>query len=257
MNKQLICQGPIYQIRAFRTGKCRVQGKYSYYRIGHETDHAFNIYLTLIEGDNIRALVDTGMESVDLMNQNAGFLMTELITQEAGEDTVSILNRAGISPFEIDYVFLTHCHYDHCSNLPLFTKAVTVIPATAWKMWHEQPETARYLHSGFYEYLHDLNAQSRLRLEDDGIVVPGIGVERVGGHTPCSQFVYVNTRRGVAALTGDTVQMYRNVSDNEIIGIFDHEKECWKALETARQADVLIPGHDPRLFEIYPGGLIS
>jgi glyoxylase-like metal-dependent hydrolase (beta-lactamase superfamily II) len=258
MDKTEVAAGPAYHIRAFCTGRCRIIGKYAFRNIGQDTDYPFSIYISVIQGNGLNALVDTGMESVAEMNRSAGFLMSKLITQEPGEDTLSIVRKAGLEPEDIHYVFLTHCHYDHCSNLPLFLNATVVIPSRAWMLWHADLERARYLHSGFYQLLEDWNRQKKVVLLDDGLVVPGIGVQRVGGHSPCSQFIYVNTARGVALFSGDTVQMFRNVEENVCIGIYDDEPECWSAIRVARRdADILIPGHDPRLLAMYPGGVIA
>ena len=117
---------------------------------------------------------------------------------------------------------------------------------------------AVYLHQGFLDELESLHEQGRLTLLDEGLVVPGIGVRRVGGHSPCSQFIYVNTPGGVAVLTGDTVQMYANLEQNDPIGIWMDDDECRRALEIARhEPDLLVPGHDPRVLERYPGGVIG
>jgi glyoxylase-like metal-dependent hydrolase (beta-lactamase superfamily II) len=198
------------------------------------------------------------MQSVDQMNRMAGFLMSELISQEADESTPAILERAGVSPDDVDYVFLTHCHYDHCSNLALFPNAEVVVPGHAWHFWHDQPLRVVYLHEGFLDYLGSLRSEGRLRLMDDGIIAPGLGVRWVGGHSPCSQFIYANTSQGVAVFTGDTVQMYGNLDHDDIIAICGDEEQCWQALGLARtDVNLLIPGHDPLVLTRFPGGVVA
>jgi len=258
MVKSDVAAGPAYHIRAFRTGQCRVKGRYAYRNYAKDRDHLYYIYVTVIEGNGLTALVDTGMESVEEMNRGAGFLLSELISQEAGEDTASILARAKVVAEDVGYVFLTHCHYDHCSKLHMFPNATVVVPERGWKTWHKEPEGANYLHSGFLEYMESLHADGRLLLLDEGVVVPGIGVRWVGGHSPCSQFVYVNTAKGVAVLTGDTVQTYANLEQNDVIGIWVDDEQCWRALDIAREdADILVPGHDPMVLEEFPDGVIA
>ena len=136
MNKDEIARGPLYSVRTFRTGQCRVAGRYAYKTYRRDIDHLFYIYITVIHGSGICALIDTGMTSVEEMNRGAGFLFTELITQDANESTEAILERASVTADEVNYIFFTHCHYDHCSNAILFPNAKIVIPETAWKAWH-------------------------------------------------------------------------------------------------------------------------
>lgn len=258
MLKETVAAGPQHHLRMYRTGDCRVKGHYAYRNWARDRDHHYTIYIGVIQGGGVTALVDTGMESVAEMNRRAGFLLSELISQQPGEDTLSILERAEVAPDEVDYVLLTHCHYDHCSNLPLFPRAVVVIPERAWRVWHEDPEARAYLHQGFLEYLAAVQREGRLLLLDEGLVAPGLGVRWVGGHSPCSQFVYVNTSRGVAVLSGDTVQMYGNLEHNDVIGIWVDDAQCWRALEIAREdPDVLVPGHEPRVLDEFPDGIVA
>lgn len=115
-----------------------------------------------------------------------------------------------------------------------------------------------YLHAGFLQYLEQLNDEKRLVLLDEGLVIPGIGVRWVGGHSPCSQFIYINSDNGVATFTGDTIQLYGNVEHNDVIGIWYDDEQCWHALDMARASpSLLIPGHDPLVLEKYPGGIIA
>jgi glyoxylase-like metal-dependent hydrolase (beta-lactamase superfamily II) len=258
MLKTDLTNEPTYHIRIYRTGACRVKGQYAYRNYAKDRDHEYTIYIGIIKGNGITALVDTGMESVEEMNRGAGFLLSELIHQQPDEDTLSILKKADITLADVDYVFLTHCHYDHCSNLPLFSRAKVVIPAHAWKVWHTKKEGAIYLHKGFLEYLEFINNEGRLILQDNGKILPGIAVRWVGGHSPCSQFIYVNSTLGVVTFTGDAVQMYGNLEHNDSIGICVDDAQCWQALELVRSSsDILIPGHDPRVLLKYPDNVIA
>lgn len=254
MNKTDVAAGPVYGVGIYRHGTCRILGRYAYHTRFKDRDHRYDIYLAVVTGNGIRAIIDTGMASVAEMNRGAGFLMSELISQEPGQDTLGILAQAGLAPEEIDYVFLTHFHYDHCSNLPLFTRAKVVLPARAWRAWQSSPEQRPYLPEGLFEYLLGLEAEGRVIVLDEGLVLPGIGVKWVGGHTICSTFVYVNTAKGVAVFTGDAVQLYGNVEHDDIIHINEDEAQCQAALQIARDdCDILMPGHDPLVFERHPG----
>ncbi|NPV08718.1 MAG: MBL fold metallo-hydrolase [Anaerolineae bacterium] len=258
MNKADVAAGPAYEVDLYRHGTCRILGRYAYHSVMKDRDHRYDIYLAVITGNGISALIDTGMASMPEMNRGAGFLMSELITQEPGQDAIGILRQAGLAPEDVDYVLLTHFHYDHCSNLPLFTRAKVTVPARAWEAWRCDQPQRRYLPEGLFQYLIRLESQGRLVVLDEGLVVPGIGVKWVGGHTICSTFIYVNTAQGVALFTGDAVQLYGNVEHDDIIHIHEDEEQCRRALQIAREdGDILMPGHDPLVFERYPGGIRS
>ena len=101
-----------------------------------------------------------------------------------------------------------------------------------------------------------LEAKGQLIVLDEGLARPGIGVTLVGSHASCSTFVYVNTAEGMAVLTGDTVQMYGNVEHDYMLHINEDEGQCRRALEIARaDADLLMPGHDPLVFQSHPRGI--
>lgn len=258
MLKTDVAAGPQYHIRVFRTGECTILGRFSYRNYARERDHVFTLYVSIIQGNGITALVDTGLESVPEMNRGAGFLMSREIEQAPDEDTETILRRAGVAGAAVDYVLLTHCHYDHCSRLALFPNARVVVPERAWRVWHDQSDGANYLHQGFLAELQDLRAAGRLLLLDEGLIAPGIGVRWVGGHSPCSQFVYVNTSQGVAVFTGDTVQMYGNVEHDDTVGIWVDESQCRQALAIAQtEPDILLPGHEPRILDRYRDGIVA
>jgi len=258
MNLDELRNGPTYHVQVFRTGRCRIMGPYAYHSYARDRDHEFTLYVSVIQGNGITALVDVGMASVAQMNRDAGFLMSEEIVLAPGEDVLSIVARAGAAPEAIDFVLLTHCHYDHCSNLSLFPNATVVIPARAWRLWHEDPENRGYLHAGFLDELTALKAEGRLRLLDEGMVVPGLGVRWVGGHSICSQFIYVNTQKGLVLFSGDTVQMYKNVELDDPVAICHDVVQCREALALVRtDVDVLLPGHDPEILSRFPGGRVA
>jgi glyoxylase-like metal-dependent hydrolase (beta-lactamase superfamily II) len=235
-----------------------VKGRYAFRNYAKDRDHLYFIYIAVLRSERLTALVDVGMHSVERMNEMAGFVLSELISQGPNEDTASTLVRAGVTPEAVDIILLTHCHYDHCSTLPMFPRARVVVPKTAWRVWHEEPDGAGYLHEGFLDQMKELEGRDRLVLLDEGMVAPGIGVRWVGGHSPCSQFIYVNTGAGVAAFTGDAVQTYANLEQNDVIGIWVDDAQCWRALEIARAtADFVLPGHDPLVLERYPGGSVA
>ena len=90
------------------------------------------------------------------------------------------------------------------------------------------------------------------------LAAPGLGVRWVGGHSICSQFIYVNTQKGLVLFSGDTVQMYKNVELDDPVAICHDVVQCRAALALARtDVDVLLPGHDPKILLRFPGGRVT
>jgi hypothetical protein len=69
LKKEIAC-GPVYSIRVFQTGVCRIGGEYAYRHLDRDLDHAFTIYIAMIQGNGLTAIIDTGMASVDEMNRS-------------------------------------------------------------------------------------------------------------------------------------------------------------------------------------------
>ena len=64
MLKSEVASGPTYQVQAFRTAQCRVKGRYAYRTYAQDRDHLFYVYIYIVTGSGVTALVDTGMESL-------------------------------------------------------------------------------------------------------------------------------------------------------------------------------------------------
>ena len=93
---------------------------------------------------------------------------------------------------------------------------------------------------------------------DNEEVVPGISVMWLGGHTPCSQGVCVQTALGEAILTGDTVSLLHNIDKQIPVGVHHNLGECRTAMKKlAERNAIVIPSHDPGIFERFPKGVIG
>ncbi len=115
------------------------------------------------------------------------------------------LKAIGIDPVTVGDVILSHMHYDHAGNLPLFPKARFHIQdaemeyVTGRSMCHaalrgafEADHAAQMVHNVF---------DGRVEFHD-GVseLAPGITLHKVGGHTKGLQVTRVKTRRGWVVL---------------------------------------------------------
>ena len=257
----------VYSIKAIKYCEQSVPGPQMFHmaRWG-EWLHA-DFFLFVLRGDDGQImLIDTGIRDVDEIQP--------LVVAGVGErgrfrmDMTSqniplLLNKEGIDPAEVQYVFITHLHYDHCSNVRLFPNARFVVSRTGWHLTLDPPHPALVPDVLFprdvLAYLIG-EARQRLILVDDEApeIVPGIGAFYVGGHTLCSQAFTVRTRRGLAVFPGDTIFYYENIEKDHPVGLAANIAQCYQAMQRVRAlADIVVPPHDPRLLELYPDGLVA
>jgi glyoxylase-like metal-dependent hydrolase (beta-lactamase superfamily II) len=224
-----------------------------------------DFYFFVLRGEDGRVfLVDTGLRDVDEINpfvtagvgQRGRFRM-DMDTQ----NTPFLLEQEGIDPDEVAYVFLTHLHYDHSSNVKLFPNANVVVSEKGWVKTLTRQYPQMVSHPVFpRDVIGYLAGEARDRLilaAEDEEIVPGISVFYTGGHTMCGQAVRVETPEGTAVLTGDVAFLYGNVEQNHPVGLAVSIEECYVAMERFREgADILVPAHDPEILERYPDGVI-
>jgi glyoxylase-like metal-dependent hydrolase (beta-lactamase superfamily II) len=178
------------------------------------------------------------------------------------QNVPALLQKEGISPADVEYVFVTHLHYDHVSNATLFPNAKFVVSRTGFHLTLDPPVPALapdilFPRDVLAYFAND--ARDRLILVDDEApeIVPGIGAFYVGGHTMCSQGFTVQTKEGTAVFPGDTIFYYENLEKNHPVGLAVDIVECYQAMERVREmADIVVPPHDPLLLQRFPDGVV-
>ncbi len=210
-------------------------------------------YMWLIKGDGKIILVDTGFIKKDCKNFNPD------VEQKTEEEPLRQLNRLKIKPEEIDYLILTHCHWDHLSpvltafsNAKIFVQEKEILsiinPSNPWFAKFVFKEIVRKLISDYKSRLCFVNGEKE--------ILKGIKVFLTGGHTPGHQSVMVETKIGKIILAGDVVLTYRNIEENIPVGFNCNLEECFNAMEKIKkEADVILPGHDPIVFKKYREGI--
>lgn len=176
------------------------------------------------------------------------------------------LAELGIDCATVEHVIVSHFHYDHTGNYALFPRATFYIQdvemAFATGRHAPQPAFRRSYELDDVLALVRLNYAGRVRFVDgEAEVLPGIRVERVGGHTAGMQIVTAATERGQAVLASDAAHYYRNYEDNIPFNTLHDIPGTYHAFrrirELATAPDLIVPGHDPlvleRLTSVAPG----
>jgi len=238
-----------------------VPGLAMYFQDKIDQNVAIAGYVWLVRGEGNTIVVDAGIgERPEVAG--GGKQMFGHFTVAPGEDTASLLRGAGVEPGEVDHLILTHLHTDHCLNTPLFTRARIVVSRRGWEAVTRPAHPALFPERVFsHDVLRHLRGQAweRVQLADgEEQILPGISVFYTGGHTPCSQAVRIETAAGAAVITGDVVSLYGHIEENIPVAYCHDLAECYQAMDRIRrEADIILPTHDPDVLVRHPGGRIG
>jgi N-acyl homoserine lactone hydrolase len=196
--------------------------------------------VALLRGEGRTVLVDTG---------GYGY-RTPLLAQ---------LEERGIARSDVTAVVLTHCHWDHICNFPLFPNAQVVVPRPDLEWAAAQPVGTWELPEFHVEEL--ARAEHVLRAEDGGEPLPDVHAIATPGHTP-GHFAYrVATTDGPVIFAGDAVKNEHELRTGDADMTLD-AAQSRRSIEKVRDllaADprlVLVPGHD-RLLSLRDGEVVA
>jgi N-acyl homoserine lactone hydrolase len=194
-----------------------------------------------IEGPGQNILVDAGAPA-ELTNK----------LWRGGQDLMSFedaLASVSLKPQDIDIIIATHLHFDHMGNAQKCRNAKVYV----------QEEELRFAYSPHpilaapysCSYLRDLKF---VVYKGDLEIVPGVRALHAPGHTPGTQAVAVETKDGLAIMTGfccneinftGCPEAHKDDWNNMIpIGIHSDIIKAWDSqLRIKGLADIIIPQH--------------
>jgi len=168
---------------------------------------ALNILLIRAEGKNI--LIDTGI----------GNKISDKIRKiyDASEfELIENLQKLGIERTDIDYVILTHLHFDHAGGIVTslngkteltFPNAMHIIQKKEWQVAKDPDELNRASYN-FKDDLTLLEKSGSYKLVNGSYeLVPGITVEFTGGHSEGMQVVRLESEGKLAYYAGDIIPL--------------------------------------------------
>ncbi len=243
---------PEYQVHAIKYGDYVLKSADAFV-IGdpHESPWPIYYYVWLIQGEGRNILLDTGFTKA------RGAARGRKLLRCPSEG----LKPFGLTSDDIDTVILSHLHYDHAGNIPLFPNA---------EIWVQDEEvrfaTGRYIRhpvvrlpfeaDDVIELVRE-NYNGRVRfVAGDKELFPGIKVYLMGGHSRGLMATTVETRRGTLMLASDCAHFFDNIAlENPFPIVGDVPTQCEsheRLLELADSPDHVIPGHDPKVMDLYP-----
>jgi glyoxylase-like metal-dependent hydrolase (beta-lactamase superfamily II) len=251
-----------YKVNIYRNGSTRAPGPEMFFLSQWEKEFNLCTYVFIVKGGGHTIMVDTGCGDVSAINQMLFKEFEGKISFDLPENEKidAILSKSGTDPGEVDYVFLSHLHHDHSSNVDLFPNAKVVLSKKGW-LEYMKKERPYYYNDALFpvrpiKYISGLPSEKIIFVEDELEVLPGVKAFQVGGHTPCCMAVQVSTCKGRVVFTSDVAFFEKNVTENHPVGLFYNLWECFEAYKKIRQnADIIITSHEPAVLEkLFTGG---
>jgi len=254
-----------YEIEIYRNGFTKAPGPEIFYLNDWEKEYELFTYVYVIRGENLLMLYDTGCGDIDIINEMLFKEFKGKITFDLPKDENidAILNKAGIDPLDVNYVFLSHLHHDHSSNVGLFKNAKVILSRNGWINYKLENRPYYYDNPLFpkapIKYIDSLPPEKTVFIDNGTEIAPGIYSFWVGGHTPCCTAMVVETAQGRAALTSDIAFMEKNITEDKPIGFFYSLWEIYEGYKKIRQnSDFVLTSHDPDvLLKRFPLGIIK
>jgi glyoxylase-like metal-dependent hydrolase (beta-lactamase superfamily II) len=217
----------------------------------HDTEMPLFYYVWTISNGARTILVDTGFN--EAMARKRG--------REILKPVAEGVRALGIDPDRVEDVIVTHLHYDHAGNLPLFARA-------RYHLQDREMEfaTGRCMCHGMMRHGYEADDVAQMvRCVFDGRVefhdgsseiAPGIELHRIGGHTKGLQAVRVRTRRGWVVLASDASHFYAHMEQDRAFPIVYNVGDMLEGFKTLRRLASsprhIVPGHDPLVMDRYP-----
>lgn len=157
------------------------------------------------------------------------------------------LQKLGVRPEDIGTVLLSHFHFDHAVNYPLFPNATFYLHEEEARHVAENGAKDLAVPAEMFPALRD---SGRLEiLKGASGVVEGLEWLHTPGHTPGLYSVLADYQGKKWALVSDAVKNIEELRTGEVSMTWDDEKSRESIGKIRQCADVVVPGHD-RLLEI-------
>ena len=217
----------------------------------HDAPMPLDYFVWAIRGNGRTFILDTGFDEAMGAKRRRQFL------RSPGEGLKCI----GIDPDAVDDVIVSHMHYDHCGNYGLFPRARYHMQDTEMAYCTGRCMCHPTLRVPFE--VDDVLAMvrkvfdGRVTFHDgDREIAPGLSVHKLGGHSKGLQVLRVWTRRGWTVLASDASHFYDNMEGGRpfhLVHDVENTLEGYRRLyELASERANVIPGHDPKVLELYP-----
>ena len=209
-------------------------------------------YVWVIQGSAGTYLLDTGFEQVAA---GAGGLERVIDIDLAGT-----LGQLGVDADAVTDVFLSHLHFDHTGGIDRFPRARFWLQESELAFWTGPALSYKSFRNSAtlkdLQRLLEINHAGRVRLlSGDAEVADGVAVRHVGGHTPGSQALVVDTGRHRVVLAADaahyTANLERDVPYSGHESVLGVHRSFDRLRTLAGPSGTIVPGHDPAVMSTF------
>jgi len=256
-----------YEIEIYRNGITSAPGPEIFFLSDWEKQYKLYTYVFVIKGENFLMMADTGCGDIDVINEMLFKEFKGKITFDISRDETieAIINKSKIEPEKVQFVFISHLHHDHSSNVDLFPNAKVILSRNGWLQYMNKNKPYYYNDILFpikpIKYIASLPSDKIIFVDNfkEKEIIPGIKSFWVGGHTPCCLALQINTAKGKVVLSSDIAFLTRNIIENHPIGLFYNLWECYEGYKKIKEnADIILTSHDPDILEsTFPNGKIK
>jgi N-acyl homoserine lactone hydrolase len=145
-----------------------------------------------------------GWSTVALLRGHGRNVVLDTGSFGARKPIIEGLAKHGLQPSDITDLLLSHLHYDHIVNWPMFTKARIATGAVELDWARDEPHGTTPVAE---LYVQALQTHASLRLLQDGdTVLPGITTHLAPGHTPGHLIFVIEDESGDILLVQDAAK---------------------------------------------------
>ena len=155
------------------------------------------------------------------------------------------LKELKIKPENIDFIILSHLHFDHIINVDLFPNAQIIISKKEIEYSKNPASDDLYTHPKIINAL--LNNRSIRLIEHDTDIEEDIKLILTPGHTPGSLSAVINSENETIVLAGDAAKYRKELLTRKKFDgmIWGKPEDVKKSIERILElADIIFPGHD-------------
>lgn len=217
----------------------------------HDLPHAMDYFIWVVMSGDRVILVDTGYDDKEAEKRGRPVL----------RHPAQALKALGLSAEMITDIVITHLHYDHAGCLDAFPNATFYLSPTEMAYatgpcMCEGPLKAPYTADHVCEMIRALYSGRVIFTETAAQIADGVILHKIGGHSRGLQAVQVNTESGWLCLASDASHYYENFLQRKpfpiVVDVADMLTGFDVIQSLASSTEMVIPGHDPLVTELYP-----